>query len=150
MSLSLQFSKLSLSSSKQVSGLVMQWAWLQGWRAGRTPCAPALAASRPAAAATGFVEAVAGHGTPASGGSLVAAASPAAADERRAALLRRQASSSVRPSAPMPPPAHLQISSTASFKAPSAAAKPLQAAFRRTPLRIQAARIGGVEVPNQK
>ncbi|KAI7838811.1 hypothetical protein COHA_007426 [Chlorella ohadii] len=43
-----------------------------------------------------------------------------------------------------------QISSTASFKAPSAAAKPLQAAFRRTPLRIQAARIGGVEVPNQK
>lgn len=49
-----------------------------------------------------------------------------------------------------PPLAHPQISSAAPFKAPSAAAKPVQAAFRRTPLRIQAARIGGVEVPNQK
>ncbi len=58
--------------------------------------------------------------------------------------------SSLPPFAPVAPPATLQISSTASFKAPSAVAKPLQAAFRRTPLRIQAARIGGVEVPNQK
>lgn len=43
-----------------------------------------------------------------------------------------------------------QISSAAPFKAPTAAAKPAQAVFRRVPLRIQAARIGGVEVPNQK
>lgn len=47
-------------------------------------------------------------------------------------------------------PDRAQISSAAPFKAPSAAAKPVQAAFRRVPLRIQAARIGGVEVPNQK
>lgn len=74
--------------------------------------------------------------------------------QRPCAGRRRQPWEAAEP-ASVPPcllsvPDRAQISSAAPFKAPSAAAKPVQAAFRRVPLRIQAARIGGVEVPNQK
>lgn len=54
-----------------------------------------------------------------------------------------------------PPPRFCCLQSLKSFEgfravAPVRAARTVQVAFRRTPLKIEAARVGGVEIPNQK